>query len=191
MPRYRCGPDHGHVTCCGGTDKYCSADGYCSKKKWENNQDDYSECNNVCNECNDDCEKCCDTFFPLKPGLCKATPGAYAHFCLCGSADPFQSRGCGVDAPPFQDDESWVSPDEFDDIDAWVPGRRFVKMTCSGWEDMTKEVMTPTGDGFTVPINAEWDGKDPVFPPQAEKVTLDKDETGAFIDDLFPNCQGS
>jgi hypothetical protein len=186
------------VTCCGETEKYCSEDGYCSTIKHANNQDDYSECNNVCNECNDDCKKCCDTFFPFQPELCKAAPGAMAHFCLCGSADPFQSRGCGVDAPPMKDDESWVSPDEFDGIDAWIPRRPFVKMTCSGWEDMTEEVMTPTGHGFTVPINAGWDGgkdpvlgwdgKDPVLPPEAEKVTLDKNaETRAFVD-VDPWC---
>ena len=178
MPRYRCGPDHGHVTCCGGTDKYCSVDGYCSTTKHANNQDDYSECNNVCNECNDDCKKCCDTFFPISPpgapDYCEATPGANSHFCLCGSADPFQSRGCGVDAPPMKDDESWVSPDEFDDIDAWVPDRPFVKMTCSGWEDMTEEV-----DGWTVPISAEWDGNG-FPPPEIKGETLGKNADGAF-----------
>ena len=96
------------MTCCGATEKYCSEGGYCSTTKFDNYLADYSECNNVCNECNDDCEKCCDTFFPFQPELCKAHPGAMAHFCLCGSADPFQSRGCGVDAPPFpgKDDES-------------------------------------------------------------------------------------
>ena len=177
MPRYRCGPDHGHVTCCGDTEKYCSEDGYCSTIKHANNQDDYSECNNVCNECNDDCEKCCDIFFDSQRELCKAAPGAMAHFCLCGSADPFQSRGCGVDPPPFRDDESWVSPDEFDDIDAWGTGKAFRKMTCSGWYDMTKEV-----DGWTVPINAEWDGADPVVPPKIEEETLAKDADGKFVD---------
>ena len=162
------------MTCCGATEKYCSEDGYCSTIKHANNQDDYSECNNVCNECNDDCEKCCDTFFPGQPEFCKATPGANAHFCLCGSADPFQSRGCGVDAPVMKDDESWVSPDEFDDIDAWVPDRPFVKMTCSKWYDMTEEV-----DGWTVPISAEWDGNG--MPPEIKGETLPKNDEGAFL----------
>ena len=165
------------MTCCGATEKYCSEEGYCSTAKFENYLADYSECNNVCNECNDDCEKCCDTFFPLQPELCKASPGAYAHFCLCGSADPFQSRGCGVDAPPFQDDESWVSPDEFDDVAAWGTGKTFRKMTCSGWYDMTEEV-----DGWTVPINAGWDGANPVMPPEIEEETLEKNTVGAFVD---------
>ena len=107
----------------------------------------------MCKECNDDCKKCCDTFFPEtedednppwsnrrnRNEFCKATPGANAHFCLCGSADPFQSRGCGVDAPVMKDDESWVSPDEFDDFDAYRAAKRQRAARREAWSARARE----------------------------------------------------
>ena len=65
-------------------------------------------------------------------------------------------------------------------FDAWGTGKTFRKMTCSGWYDMTKEV-----GGFTVPINAGWDGADPVMPPEIKEETLAKNADGKF-DDVTP-----
>ena len=68
-----------------------------------------------------------------------------------------------------------MSPDEFDAINAWGTGKAFRKMTCSKWSDMTEEV-----DGWTVPINAGWDGNG--MPPPIEEETLAKDADGKFVD---------